>query len=94
MSAWKDIEPHLEAAALDGVLMLAGLATTVEHPGRWTTRSLDILRTRYEAGNAEHKDSWEDWSKDRFLREGREEALDLILYLAMMRVVHKNEREL
>lgn len=90
MSEWVDIEPHLEAAALDGVLMLAGLATTIDRPGRWTAKSIDKLRTRYEAGNAEHKDSWEDWSKDRFLREGREEALDLILYLAMMRVVHKD----
>ena len=46
------------------------------------------LRIRYEVGNAEHKDSWEDWRKNRFLREAHEELLDLVLYRAMMRVVH------
>jgi len=77
MSEWKDINAELQGAVLAAGNMVTGLVVDA-----------DELRVRYEVGNAQHKDAWEDWNKSRFLREAHEEVLDLILYLAMMRVVH------
>ena len=88
MSAWKDIDEQLDDAVLDALTMVTDMA--VRFQARKGDRVANDLRIRYEVGNAEHKDSWEDWHKDRFLREAREELLDLILYHAMMRVVHKD----
>ena len=88
MSTWKDIDEQLDDAVLDAATMFTDMAMRIQ--ARKGDSVVDDLRIRYEVGSAEHKDSWEDWDKSRFLREAREELLDLILYHAMMRVVHKD----
>jgi hypothetical protein len=88
MSTWKDIDAQLDDAVLEAATMFTDIAMRIQ--ARKGDSVVDDLRIRYEVGSAEHKDSWEDWHKDRFLREAREELLDLILYHAMMRVVHKD----
>lgn len=86
MSTWKDIDEQLDDAVLDALTMITDMAVRVQ--ARKGDSVVNDLRIRYEVGNAEHKDSWEDWRKNRFLREAHEELLDLVLYRAMMRVVH------
>ena len=86
MSTWKDIDEQLDDAVLDAATMFTDMAMRIQ--ARKGDPVVDDLRIRYEVGSAEHNDSWEDWDKSRFLREAREELLDLLLYHAMMRVVH------
>ena len=92
MSTWKDIDEQLDDAVLDAATMFTEMAMRIQtrEDAEGKPYAAADLRIRYEAGSAEHKDSWEDWDKDRFLREAHEELLDLILYHAMMRVVHKD----
>lgn len=92
MSRWKDIDEQLDDAVLDAATMFTDMAMRIQtrEDVEGKPYAAADLCIRYEAGNAEHKDSWEDWDKDRFLKEAYEELLDLILYHAMMRVVHKD----
>ena len=43
----------------------------------------EVLKKRYIAGSREHNGEWLDWRWDTFHENMREEAYDMVLYLAM-----------
>jgi hypothetical protein len=43
----------------------------------------EVLKERYIAGSREHDGEWLDWRWDTFHENMREEAYDMVLYLAM-----------
>jgi hypothetical protein len=89
MSSWGDVEPHLGFAI--GLLtrevgsIVEAFMDTSPPAERVAEQFLEDAKAKYERGNAEHNDSWVDWDEDRFVQECRDEILDAVIYLAMMR---------
>lgn len=89
MSKWTDVEPHVgHAIGMLGkeiVSLVSMILDESEESERKTSEFLDQAKAKYERGNAEHNDAWADWDQERFVQECRDEILDAVIYLAMMR---------
>ena len=73
---WDDIEKHIESSIREvvefhiwDILRPAALR--------------EVLKERYIEGSREHDGEWLDWRWDTFHENMREEAYDMVLYLAM-----------
>ena len=73
---WEEIDKHIEKSIKEVVEFHI-----------WDTLRADtlrgVLKARYEKGSEEHNGEWLDWHPDKFLENMREEAYDMVLYLAM-----------
>lgn len=96
MSKWADVEPHVGHAI--GMLgkEIVNLVTMIldesEASERKVEQFLEQAKEKYERGNAEHNDAWADWDQERFVQECRDEILDAVIYLAMMRSQQKGNQ--
>lgn len=73
---WDDIEKHIESSIREVVEFHIW---DILRPA--TLR--EVLKERYIAGSREHNGEWLDWRWDTFHENMREEAYDMVLYLAM-----------
>jgi hypothetical protein len=73
---WDDIEKHIESSIREVVEFHIW---DILRPA--TLR--EVLKKRYIAGSREHNGEWLDWRWDTFHENMREEAYDMVLYLAM-----------
>ena len=73
---WEEIDKHIEKSIKEVVEFHI-----------WDILRADtlrgVLKARYEKGTEEHNGEWLDWHPDNFLENMREEAYDMVLYLAM-----------
>ena len=83
---WDDIEKHIESSIREvvefhiwDILRPAALR--------------EVLKERYIEGSREHDGEWLDWRWDTFHENMREEAYDMVLYLAMNKARHDYARK-
>jgi hypothetical protein len=83
---WDDIEKHIESSIREVVEFHIW---DILRPA--TLR--EVLKERYIAGSREHDGEWLDWRWDTFHENMREEAYDMVLYLAMNKARHDFARK-
>lgn len=89
MTGFDDVEPHLGFAI--GLLsqqvstLVQNFLTDDELAEREAEQFLADARKKFSKGQVEHNDAWADWTDERFVQECRDEILDAVIYLAMMR---------
>ncbi len=80
-----DIEPYMDAALTEVIGMAVMLGISAHRKSPMITRFNDDARIKFDAGQKEHNNDWNNWVNDDFRREMRDELIDAVIYMAAMK---------
>jgi len=86
MIQFKDLEPYLDEALTEviGQAVMLGISSHKNSP--MIERFFADAQDKFAQGQAEHQDDWADWDLDRLRAEMRDELIDAVIYMAVLRM--------